>query len=442
MNLNDVGNIALQAGLSPQGAYAAMAIAKTEGGLNGGVGDNGQSFGPFQFYTGGQLKNFAQAMGVSMAEAGQIARTEPEVAARWALQPGGYLGDTLRTGERSGLSGADLATFGQRYGQVSVSPERAGQNYSQLFAGGTPQLSGMTTDVTSDSSWKPGVASDFPRLNMSTLQPVAAQNSANGYVFPVKNFSGQVQDHWGSVKGGSDLMAPRGTPVVAMESGTVDLSGWDKVGGNALEIKGDDGNEYYYAHFDSPSALKVGQRVGSGTYIAPVGNTGDASGGPTHLHLGIGPDIKLGADKYGGTGGDYDAVGLLQRTLDGQGSSQTDWKPGVASDMPKLDMSQLQGGQSQWSPGIATDMPKLAVSSPSTSTQQSAWSPGIASDMPKLDQATLQSAAAWPQPTITDTSNDYGMDQLPAGLMAAPTNDYGMDVVPIGLQSNPNLTPL
>ena len=73
------------------------------------------------------------------------------------------------------------------------------------------------------------------------------------------------------------------------------------------------GNQYYYAHFDKPSALKAGQHVNAGDYIAPVGNTGDASGGPTHLHIGIGPDIKLGADKYGGTGGDYDAVSLLQR---------------------------------------------------------------------------------------------------------------------------------
>lgn len=136
MDLLEVGNIALQAGLSPMAAMAAMAIAKTEGGLNGAVGDNGQSFGPFQFYSGGQLKNFARDLGISMAEAGRVAQTDPARAVAWALRPGGYLGDTLRRGEAQGLRGADLATHAQRHGQVSVSPERSGQNFTTLFGDG------------------------------------------------------------------------------------------------------------------------------------------------------------------------------------------------------------------------------------------------------------------------------------------------------------------
>lgn len=163
-----------------------------------------------------------------------------------------------------------------------------------------------------------------PQQQAPDQQQAAAATGPDqaGRVFPVQGFSGPVQDHWGSVLGGSDLMAPRGTPIVVMEPGKVIESGWDNVGGNSLLVQGNDGNQYYYAHFDSPSALKVGQQVAAGQYVAPVGNTGDAKGGPTHLHIGIGPDIKLGADKYGGTGGDYNAVGLLQSTLDNQGKSQ------------------------------------------------------------------------------------------------------------------------
>jgi murein DD-endopeptidase MepM/ murein hydrolase activator NlpD len=155
-------------------------------------------------------------------------------------------------------------------------------------------------------------------LGYTPSPPVSDQSAAanGGYVFPLPDFKGPVQDHWGSVLGGSDLFAPRGTPVSAMRGGTVVESGYNAIGGNAVLIKGDDGNEYYYAHFDQAPSVKVGDKVTAGTYLGPVGNTGDASGGPTHLHIGIGPDIKLGADKYGGTGGDYDAVGLLQRTLD------------------------------------------------------------------------------------------------------------------------------
>jgi soluble lytic murein transglycosylase-like protein len=147
-----------------------------------------------------------------------------------------------------------------------------------------------------------------------------AKQTASGMAFPVVGFDGNVNLHWGDVKGGSDIMAPRGTAVVAMEPGKVVESGFNKVGGNSVLIQGDDGNQYYYAHFDAAPSVKVGDRVGAGAYLGPVGNTGDASGGPTHLHIGIGPDILLGADKYGGTGGDYDAVGLLRSVLSGQGS--------------------------------------------------------------------------------------------------------------------------
>src|SRR5215467_14123477 len=136
-------------------------------------------------------------------------------------------------------------------------------------------------------------------------------------VFPVQGYNGPINDHWGSVKGGSDIMSPRGTPVLNMQSGRVIESGWDNVGGWSVLVQGNDGLKYYYAHFDHASPVKVGQDISEGTYLGPVGNTGDASGGPTHLHIGIGPDIKLGNDKYGGTGGDFDAVSLLKTTFGG-----------------------------------------------------------------------------------------------------------------------------
>jgi murein DD-endopeptidase MepM/ murein hydrolase activator NlpD len=173
----------------------------------------------------------------------------------------------------------------------------------------------------------------------------SGQPSSGGMVFPVVGYQGDVNDHWGSVKGGSDIMAARGTPVVAMDGGKVLESGWNSVGGNSVLIRGDDGNQYYYAHFDAAPSVKVGDQVNAGTFLGPVGNTGDASGGPTHLHIGIGPDIKLGADKYGGTGGDYDAVGLLRSVLAGnQGSGQANGPANgpAAVAPPTLTMGQNQ----------------------------------------------------------------------------------------------------
>jgi murein DD-endopeptidase MepM/ murein hydrolase activator NlpD len=210
-------------------------------------------------------------------------------------------------------AGADMGKFAAGLGQsasndigaVLSAADAAGADMNQFGQG----LSSAITTPT-------------PQQTTTASADQQSTQAAGGRVFPVANFQGPVQDHWGSVLGGSDLMAPRGTPISVMESGKVVESGYNQVGGNSLLIQGDDGNQYYYAHFDQPSDLKVGQQVNAGTYIAPVGNTGDASGGPTHLHIGIGPNILLGNDKYGGTGGDYNAVGLLQSTLDAQKQPQ------------------------------------------------------------------------------------------------------------------------
>jgi len=180
---------------------AAMAIAKTEGALNGQVGDNGQSFGPFQFFRGGQLPNFARALGVSLAEAGHIAQAEPDVAVRWALQPGGYLGDVLRSGERQGLSGSRLATYGQTHGQVSVSPERAGSNYDSLWGDYDPGASGGQAAAVANS------ASPAPTLQDALGQ---AGQSIGGFFGNVGQGIGNLassvaptlQEAWAQVTGG------------------------------------------------------------------------------------------------------------------------------------------------------------------------------------------------------------------------------------------------
>lgn len=131
LTIDDIGRIAREAGFDEEGARVAMAIAATEGGLEGAVGDNGQSFGPFQFYRGGQLPAYAASLGLDPAQAGQYAIRNPAHAADWALQ--GYLGQKIREGMARGLFGPALAEYAQRYGQVSVSPERAASWYRQLF---------------------------------------------------------------------------------------------------------------------------------------------------------------------------------------------------------------------------------------------------------------------------------------------------------------------
>ena len=85
---------------------------------------------------------------------------------------------------------------------------------------------------------------------------------------------------------GNDLFAPTGTPLVAVTNGSVFFQG-DPLGGNAAYVNGNDGNTYYYAHLDD--YVGGARSVTAGELIGHVGNTGDAQGGPSHLHFEIRP---------------------------------------------------------------------------------------------------------------------------------------------------------
>ncbi len=130
-------------------------------------------------------------------------------------------------------------------------------------------------------------------------------------VFPIKNFVGQVQKHWGEAIGGTDIFAARGTPIRVISSGHVTFAGWDSMGGWSVLINGLDRLTYYYAHLAAQPAVWGGQKVTTGQLLGYVGNTGNATSTPPHLHLGIGYGIILGSGPLGGTGRDFNAITFL-----------------------------------------------------------------------------------------------------------------------------------
>lgn len=84
---------------------------------------------------------------------------------------------------------------------------------------------------------------------------------------------------------GIDLHAPRGTAVHAPVSGTVRQIDGTR-GGLQFWLAGDDGNLYIGSHLDRAGA---DGRVAAGALLGTVGDSGNAKGGPTHVHFELHP---------------------------------------------------------------------------------------------------------------------------------------------------------
>jgi murein DD-endopeptidase MepM/ murein hydrolase activator NlpD len=97
---------------------------------------------------------------------------------------------------------------------------------------------------------------------------------------------------------GHDMMGLIGTPVIAVESGTVEALGWNQYGGWRIGIRSFDGRRYYYyAHlrqnYPYAEGLEVGSVVTAGDVIGYMGHTGYSTTENvnnievTHLHWGL-----------------------------------------------------------------------------------------------------------------------------------------------------------
>jgi peptidoglycan LD-endopeptidase LytH len=91
-----------------------------------------------------------------------------------------------------------------------------------------------------------------------------------------------------------DIMAARGTPVLAVVDGKIEKLFVSKAGGNTIyEFDNSHTYCYYYAHLDRyADGLSEGTQISRGTLIGYVGSSGNASPNAPHLHFAI---YRLGA---------------------------------------------------------------------------------------------------------------------------------------------------
>jgi murein DD-endopeptidase MepM/ murein hydrolase activator NlpD len=112
-----------------------------------------------------------------------------------------------------------------------------------------------------------------------------------------------IHDTFDQVRGGTrkheatDIMSPRGTPVLAVNDGKIVKLFLSKPGGNTIyQFDPSEQYCYYYAHLDRYApAIAEGIAVHRGEVIAFVGSTGNADPSTPHLHFEI---HRLDAEKH------------------------------------------------------------------------------------------------------------------------------------------------
>jgi murein DD-endopeptidase MepM/ murein hydrolase activator NlpD len=150
----------------------------------------------------------------------------------------------------------------------------------------------------------PTISANTP-VRGSDLENLRARSLA----IPVRGF--EVDDlvsSFDDARGGSrrheaiDILAPRGTDVLAVEDGKVAKIFTSAAGGLTLyQFDPSETFVYYYAHLDSYApGLKEGSMLRKGDVVGTVGTTGNAPKDTPHLHFSI---SKLDPDKrwWGGT---------------------------------------------------------------------------------------------------------------------------------------------
>jgi murein DD-endopeptidase MepM/ murein hydrolase activator NlpD len=216
----------------------------------------------------------------------------------------------------------------------------------------TPRPSSSAT-IRPTTTTTPGSASSS--TNYSAMPAPSTPSPAilarfPGAVFPVAG-TYTYTDTFGAFRAdmpngheGDDIFASYGTPVVAVQDGTITGVSLTTIGGNNIHLTTSRGDYFYYAHLSRfATGLAQGQHVVAGQTIGYVGDTGDAKGTPSHLHFEIHPNGGAAVDPtlY------LDAWRAAGHLVTTSPASQTTAAPATASaaDDPAIDAAVQQAAE-------------------------------------------------------------------------------------------------
>ena len=191
--------------------------------------------------------------------------------------------------------------------QLRTSPE------SDIAAAGKPDAtyesspSGRRDSAAPPPSARVGAPDTAAKGNLAATPtvpiPTTGRISAPPLRMPLDNVDVEVMKGGFKEKRGSrpheaaDLLAPRNTPVHAVEGGTIAKLFFSKAGGITIYQFDPTGDLiYYYAHLERYApGLREKQAVSQGDVIGYVGTTGNAPPNTPHLHFAI---FELTPDKH------------------------------------------------------------------------------------------------------------------------------------------------
>lgn len=146
---------------------------------------------------------------------------------------------------------------------------------------------------TAASSRSVNTSQNLAYYNPSLLPLLRNNNGNTSFIFPLSipapvtsTFGWRIHPITGTSRfhQGTDIGAPMGTPIIAVNSGQVAIADWMGGYGLAVVLQHNPSQETLYGHM-SEIFVQPGQWVEQGTVIGLVGSTGNSTG--PHLHFEI-----------------------------------------------------------------------------------------------------------------------------------------------------------
>ena len=176
--------------------------------------------------------------------------------------------------------------------------EAARQATSTTAATSTTVQTGTTSTTQASGSTSEETSTTIGETTTTTSPP-----SSGGGACPVAG-AVSFSDTWGAPRSGGrrhqgvDMIAARGTPIVAIYAGTIKRISTNTLGGKSIWLRAGNGDEFYYAHLDGYGDISLGQSVAEGYVIGYNGSTGNAPDWLPHLHFEFHPGGGSAVNPY------------------------------------------------------------------------------------------------------------------------------------------------